>query len=101
YLMRALSEKQLSLTPTVVKHFDQCLGCMGCMTACPSGVKYDALIEETRFEIERSYQRPWAHRRGRAGGGWRGRRRTSGPLHGIGRGRDRVSRPGASAGLRR
>jgi glycolate oxidase iron-sulfur subunit len=58
YLMRALSEKQLTLSPTVVKHFDQCLGCMACMTACPSGVKYDALIEETRFEIERSYERP-------------------------------------------
>lgn len=62
YLMRALAEKQLTLTATVVKHFDQCLGCMGCVTACPSGVKYDALIEETRFEIERSYERPWPER---------------------------------------
>jgi glycolate oxidase iron-sulfur subunit len=35
-----------------VKHFDRCLGCMACVTACPSGVKYDALIEETRAEVE-------------------------------------------------
>jgi glycolate oxidase iron-sulfur subunit len=62
YLMRSLAEKQLELSPTVVKHFDQCLGCMGCMTACPSGVKYDALIEETRFAIEREHQRPWQER---------------------------------------
>ena len=29
-------------------HFDRCLGCMACMTACPSGVQYDKLIEAAR-----------------------------------------------------
>jgi glycolate oxidase iron-sulfur subunit len=29
-------------------HFDRCLGCMACMTACPSGVQYDQLIEAAR-----------------------------------------------------
>jgi glycolate oxidase iron-sulfur subunit len=29
-------------------HFDKCLGCMACMTACPSGVQYDQLIEAAR-----------------------------------------------------
>ena len=56
-LMRGLREKKLPLTPTVVMHFDRCLGCMGCMTACPSGVKYDVLIEETRALIEREHPR--------------------------------------------
>jgi glycolate oxidase iron-sulfur subunit len=37
---------------------DNCLGCMACMTACPSGVKYDKLIEATRAQIERNYPRP-------------------------------------------
>jgi glycolate oxidase iron-sulfur subunit len=30
---------------------------MACMTACPSGVKYDKLIEATRAQIERHYRR--------------------------------------------
>jgi glycolate dehydrogenase iron-sulfur subunit len=30
------------------EHFDRCLGCMACMTACPSGVQYDQLIEAAR-----------------------------------------------------
>ena len=30
------------------RHFDRCLGCMACMTACPSGVQYDQLIEAAR-----------------------------------------------------
>src|SRR3712207_6181946 len=42
----------------MVRHFDQCLGCMACVTACPSGVQYDKLIEATRPQIERRYQRP-------------------------------------------
>src|SRR6201996_8001171 len=36
------------LTPAVAEHFDRCLGCMACMTACPSGVQYDRLIEAAR-----------------------------------------------------
>jgi glycolate oxidase iron-sulfur subunit len=33
-------------------HFDRCLGCMACMTACPSGVQYDQLIEAARVWAE-------------------------------------------------
>ena len=39
-------------------HFDRCLGCMACVTACPSGVKYDQLIERTRPQVERVAPRP-------------------------------------------
>jgi glycolate oxidase iron-sulfur subunit len=53
YLMKAIAEGKEQFTPTVVRHFDSCLGCLACVTACPSGVKYDALIEETRAELER------------------------------------------------
>ena len=38
-------------------HFDKCLGCMACLTACPSGVQYDKLIEATRAQVERNYAR--------------------------------------------
>src|SRR5438309_8163084 len=46
----------------VVVYFDRCLGCMGCVTACFSGVQYDALIEQTRAEVERAWRRPLADR---------------------------------------
>jgi glycolate oxidase iron-sulfur subunit len=40
------------LTPAAAGHFDRCLGCMACMTACPSGVQYDQLIEAARVWTE-------------------------------------------------
>ena len=45
-----------------VRHFDACLGCMACVTACPSGVQYAPLIEATRGQIERRYPRPLGDR---------------------------------------
>ncbi|GID28505.1 glycolate oxidase iron-sulfur subunit [Paractinoplanes brasiliensis] len=45
------------LSASMVSHFDKCLGCMSCVTACPSGVKYDRLIEDTRAQVERRYSR--------------------------------------------
>jgi glycolate oxidase iron-sulfur subunit len=57
YLMKLGSEGAIQLNDTFVGHFDSCLGCMACLTACPSGVQYDKLIESTRSQIERNYQR--------------------------------------------
>jgi len=57
WLMKGLAEGTLELTETVVEHFDRCLGCMACVTACPSGVRYDLLIEETRALVEEQYDR--------------------------------------------
>jgi len=45
------------LTDSMVGHFDACLGCMACVTACPSGVQYDRLIETTRAQVERRHER--------------------------------------------
>jgi glycolate oxidase iron-sulfur subunit len=56
-LMKGLQDGKLELTESVVAHFDQCLGCMGCVTSCPSGVRYDLLIESTRAKIEAAYPR--------------------------------------------
>ena len=67
YLMRAALEGRTGLTPTFVQHFDACLGCMACVTACPSGVHYGPLIERTRAQIERRFKRSWADRVFRAG----------------------------------
>ena len=57
YLMKMGLEGQARMTDTYVSHFDKCLGCMACVTACPSGVQYDKLIEATRSQIERNYPR--------------------------------------------
>ncbi|MFU8854757.1 (Fe-S)-binding protein [Micromonospora sp. SL1-18] len=45
------------LTDSMVTHFDRCLGCMSCVTACPSGVRYDRLISDTRQQVERRHPR--------------------------------------------
>ena len=50
------------LSGEMVTHFDRCLGCMACVTACPSGVAYDRLIERVRPQVERHYDRPRAER---------------------------------------
>jgi glycolate oxidase iron-sulfur subunit len=57
WLMKAGLEGEVEMDRTFVQHFDQCLGCMACVTACPSGVQYDELIESTRAQIERNFTR--------------------------------------------
>ncbi|MEM9945896.1 MAG: (Fe-S)-binding protein [Cyanobacteria bacterium P01_D01_bin.36] len=59
YLMDAINKDEAPLSPTSISHFDSCLGCLACTTACPSGVKYDELIASVRPQIQRNYSRPW------------------------------------------
>ncbi len=58
WLMQAVADGTMELNRTVAQHFDRCLGCMACVTACPSGVKYDRLIELTRERVEQDVPRP-------------------------------------------
>jgi len=60
YLMKASVEGRLEISSSFVEHFDRCLGCLACVTACPSGVQYAPLIEKQRAQIE--------HRHARGGG---------------------------------
>lgn len=57
YIMRALQGGSLPLDHSSVQHIDLCLGCRACEAACPSGVQYGALLEQTRDFIEENYQR--------------------------------------------
>ncbi|GAA0967716.1 (Fe-S)-binding protein [Actinocorallia libanotica] len=50
------------LTPEMAGHFDACLGCLACVSSCPSGVRYDRLIESTRAEVEQVHPRTPAER---------------------------------------
>src|ERR687894_1229540 len=56
YLMKSGLEGE-PMTDSMVQHYDACLGCMACVTACPSGVQYDKLIEATRAQVERNHDR--------------------------------------------
>jgi glycolate oxidase iron-sulfur subunit len=61
HLMKQVLEGE-PLDDAAIDHFDACLGCMSCVTACPSGVQYDVLIEATRGQVERHAQRPPAEK---------------------------------------
>ena len=56
-LMRVGHEPGSALSADMRVHFDRCLGCMACVTACPSGVQYDRLIEQVRPQLERQLPR--------------------------------------------
>jgi glycolate oxidase iron-sulfur subunit len=57
-LMRVGNEEGSQASDEMRVHLDRCLGCMACVTACPSGVKYDQLIERARPQVERNAPRP-------------------------------------------
>ena len=57
YLMDAINKGEASLGEATAQHFDSCLGCLACVTTCPSGVQYDKLIAATRPQVERNYPR--------------------------------------------
>jgi glycolate oxidase iron-sulfur subunit len=55
-LMRGLADGIVQPTESVRRHLDLCLDCRGCETACPSGVVYHELIEETRARLAETAQ---------------------------------------------
>ena len=57
HLMKVALEGKANITEDFARHFDTCLGCMACVTACPSGVQYDKLVEATRPQLERRIER--------------------------------------------
>src|SRR4051812_28242833 len=52
YLMKAVADGRLPLSPELERHIDLCLDCRACETACPSGVQYGRLIEPFRASLE-------------------------------------------------
>jgi len=62
YLMKSLAEGRIDFDDDVARHFDLCLGCRGCETACPSGVRYGRLIESARLIVEQAHRRGFIDR---------------------------------------
>src|ERR1041384_5867485 len=48
HLMGMLEAGEVGWDSPAVIHIDRCLGCLACVPACPSGVRYDLLIERAR-----------------------------------------------------
>jgi glycolate oxidase iron-sulfur subunit len=61
-LMQNMLEADTAPSPETVRHLDRCLSCLGCRTACPSGVNYPRLIDTARAHIETHYRRPLGER---------------------------------------
>ena len=62
YLIKEMLETGRPADEKTVKHIDRCLGCLACMTTCPSGVHYMHLLDHARAYIEATYRRPWHDR---------------------------------------
>jgi glycolate oxidase iron-sulfur subunit len=61
-LIQNMLESSDPPTRETVTHLDRCLSCLGCKTACPSGVDYSALIDTARLHIAKTYTRPLSER---------------------------------------
>jgi glycolate oxidase iron-sulfur subunit len=57
YMIKKAASGDAPVDARFRQHMDNCLGCMACMTACPSGVEYNKLIEPVRAQIERKLPR--------------------------------------------
>ncbi len=57
HLMKLRRDGRDTASDSFVRHIDTCLGCMACVTACPSGVQYDSLLEAARPQVEREANR--------------------------------------------
>ena len=62
YLMDAINKGEAFIDEATSPHFDSCLGCLACVSTCPSGVQYDKLIAATRPQVERNQPRTLADR---------------------------------------
>lgn len=51
YLLKLWNEGRVPLESRMAEHIDTCLGCMGCQTACPSGVQYEKLLNQARPKL--------------------------------------------------
>ena len=60
HTLKAIAAGELELDAAVAPHFDSCLGCFACVSACPAGVRYDELIEQVRPQLNQvELRNPW------------------------------------------
>ncbi len=59
-LVRALHEGVLPPTATLVRHLDQCVGCLSCQTVCPANVQYEMILDAGRAVTRKRHS--WLYR---------------------------------------
>jgi glycolate oxidase iron-sulfur subunit len=60
--MKSIAEGEMEITPGFIDEMYFCLDCQACETACPAGVKYGALVEASRTQIEEQHLLSWHER---------------------------------------
>ncbi len=58
HLIKAWSQKRIEYSDSLSQSINTCLMCLGCQTACPSGVNYEAIIESAKVSLI-NYQNPF------------------------------------------
>ena len=60
WMMREVLESPHTVSADTSYHIDRCLGCLSCMTTCPSGVDYNHLVEIGREKLDEIVPRSFA-----------------------------------------
>jgi glycolate oxidase iron-sulfur subunit len=51
YMLNLWQQGEEPLSARMTEHLDSCLGCLGCQTACPSNVNYEAILNQARPQM--------------------------------------------------
>jgi glycolate oxidase iron-sulfur subunit len=62
YLIKSVLEGSIKPSRKTLEHIDNCLGCLSCETACPSGVDYSRLLENARPLLDKKVRRTFSDR---------------------------------------
>ena len=57
YLLNQWQTGQQGYSSRLAEHIDSCLGCLGCQTACPSGVNYEGILGQARVALTQKRDR--------------------------------------------
>jgi glycolate oxidase iron-sulfur subunit len=57
YLLNQWQTGEQGYSDRLAEHIDSCLGCLGCQTACPSGVDYEQILSQARVALAK--KRDW------------------------------------------
>src|SRR5713226_8089935 len=57
YLINSVEAGRIEFDHTFQQHIDLCLGCRACESACPSGVQFERLLTEARWQMEQALPR--------------------------------------------
>ncbi|MBX9949376.1 MAG: (Fe-S)-binding protein [Candidatus Obscuribacterales bacterium] len=54
YLLGLVEKGEIPFAGEAAEHIESCLGCLGCQTACPSGVRYEEILNQARPHLKRA-----------------------------------------------